>query len=39
MHPAAMSASAFARLILDQGLLAWRGVKRWSHQASSSLPF
>lgn len=37
--PAAISASTFARLIFDHGLLAVRGVNRWSHETSLNVPF
>jgi hypothetical protein len=37
--PASMSATALSRLIFDQMLFGPRGVNRWSHAASSSLPF
>ena len=35
ISPEVMSASAFPQLILDHLLRGPRGVKRWSHQASS----
>ncbi|HMI88383.1 MAG TPA: hypothetical protein VK550_30075 [Polyangiaceae bacterium] len=39
MAPDAMSASARARLIFDQGLFAVHGEKRWSQADASSARF